>query len=125
MRHYYGLTCGGRGLTEILLYCFQGSEDKDKDGNNSGGTVSGRERGTRPGVPGTDDIMNEMAKRLAARRAKAEGLTQVRDNPNPLNYRCAAADPHLCVYYTMFLFCVFTNCVNYAHITGLNFPTSC
>ncbi len=51
-------------------------EEKDEDGKTNYASMTGTIG--RAGLPpGADDMMSEMAKRLAARRAKAEGLQSV------------------------------------------------
>ena len=53
---------------------FQPDDDEGK--SNYASTTGTIGRGARP-IPGAEDMMSEMAQRLAARRAKAEGLQTV------------------------------------------------
>lgn len=50
--------------------------DEEENKSNYASTTGTIGRGGRP-IPGADDMMSEMAQRLAARRAKAEGLQTV------------------------------------------------
>lgn len=53
----------------------------EEDGNTNYAATTGTiGRGGLPSIPGADDMMTEMAKRLRERRAKAEGLQQ--DTPD-------------------------------------------
>lgn len=48
----------------------------EDDGSGASGAVG---RSCVPNIPGAEDVMSEMARRLRERRAKAENNTQVSD----------------------------------------------
>jgi len=58
----------------MLLLCVWKPED---DGSGYGSAAGAVGRSGVPNIPGAEDVMSEMTRRLRERRAKAENNTQV------------------------------------------------